>query len=83
MDGFDPAASFGPAVAAHYDDALRGDELAAVQFLAERAGVGPALEFAIRNRPNRSSARRHRITGRRDRAVTGHACCTAFPAGRR
>lgn len=47
MDKFDPATSFGPAVAAHYDDELRGDEPAAVQFLAERAGVGPALEFAI------------------------------------
>ena len=32
MKGFDPARSFGAAVAASYDDALRGDEGAAVQF---------------------------------------------------
>lgn len=47
MDGFDPATSFGPAVAAHYDDAPRGDEADAVRFLAELAWPGPALEFAI------------------------------------
>ena len=33
MDGFDPATSFGPAVAARYDDHLRGDESAAASFL--------------------------------------------------
>lgn len=47
MNGFDPAKSFGPDVAAHYDDSPRGDEEAAVSFLAEIAKQGPALEFAI------------------------------------
>jgi len=47
MDGFDPARSFGPEVAAHYDDVLRGDEDETVEFLAQQAGVGPALELAI------------------------------------
>jgi hypothetical protein len=47
MDGFDPATSFGPDVASRYDDAPRGDEDAACRFLAEVAGSGRALEFAI------------------------------------
>ncbi len=47
MKGFDPASSFGPDVAAHYDDLPRGDEEAAVAFLAQAAGGRPALEFAI------------------------------------
>ncbi|WP_277050440.1 class I SAM-dependent DNA methyltransferase [Ruania albidiflava] len=47
MDGFDPATSFGPDVAARYDNVLRGDEEQAVAFLAERAGAGPALELAV------------------------------------
>ncbi|MEM6571820.1 MAG: SAM-dependent methyltransferase, partial [Planctomycetota bacterium] len=47
MREFDPAASFGPDVAARYDDALRGDEEAAARFLADLAGDRPALEFAI------------------------------------
>ncbi|MPZ97282.1 MAG: methyltransferase domain-containing protein, partial [Propionibacteriales bacterium] len=47
MDGFDPANSFGPDVAARYDDDLRGDEAATVAFLSELAGDGPALELAI------------------------------------
>lgn len=47
MNEFDPATSFGPDVAAHYDDFPRGDEEAAVSFLAEIANQGPALEFAI------------------------------------
>lgn len=47
MKGFDPAASFGPAVAARYDDEPRGDEAEAVAFLAALAGDGPALELAI------------------------------------
>jgi SAM-dependent methyltransferase len=47
MKGFDPASSFGPEVAARYDDQPRGDETRAVDFLAELAGAGPALEFAI------------------------------------
>lgn len=47
MDGFDPATSFGPDVAARYDASPRGDESDAARFLADRAGEGPALEFAI------------------------------------
>src|SRR5262245_26131458 len=42
---FDPRESFGPRVAAAYDDGLRGDEDAAVAFLSKFGG--PALEFAI------------------------------------
>jgi predicted RNA methylase len=44
---FDPRSSFGPEVAATYDDVPRGDEAAAVARLAELAGEGPALELAI------------------------------------
>ncbi|WP_433556544.1 class I SAM-dependent DNA methyltransferase [Pseudonocardia xinjiangensis] len=44
---FDPRTSFGPRVAAVYDDVPLGDETAAVARLAELAGPGPALEFAI------------------------------------
>jgi SAM-dependent methyltransferase len=44
---FDPRTSFGPAVAATYDDTPRGDEAAAVARLAELAGDGPALELAV------------------------------------
>lgn len=47
MDGFDPMNSFGPDVAAEYDDHLRGDEDAAADFLAAHAGDGRALELAI------------------------------------
>lgn len=47
MDGFDPATSFGPDVAARYDDRPRGDEAVTVEFLAGLANGGPALEFAI------------------------------------
>ena len=47
MTTFDPASSFGPDVAAHYDDRPRGDETAAVAFLAQLAQGHPALEFAI------------------------------------
>lgn len=47
MDGFTPETSFGPDVAANYDDELRGDEDEAVDFLHELARGGPALEFAI------------------------------------
>jgi SAM-dependent methyltransferase len=47
MEDFDPATSFGPAVAAHYDDHPRGDETEAVAFLHERAHGGRALELAI------------------------------------
>jgi SAM-dependent methyltransferase len=44
---FDSRESFGPAVAARYDDAPRGDEGAAVARLAELAGEGPVLELAV------------------------------------
>lgn len=47
MHGFDPATSFGPDVAARYDDDLRGDEPETVDLLADLAGDGPALELAI------------------------------------
>ena len=47
MDGFDPMTSFGPDVAAEYDDDLRGDEDAAADLLAGLAGDGRALELAI------------------------------------
>src|SRR5690348_2520680 len=44
---FDPRTSFGPEVAAGYDDHPRGDEAAAVARLRALAGDGPALELAI------------------------------------
>lgn len=47
MQGFDPFSSFGPDVAARYDEDLRGDEDETVGLLTELAGEGPALEFAI------------------------------------
>jgi hypothetical protein len=47
MRGFDPLRAFGEAVAAEYDDDLRGDEAATVAFLAHVARGGPALELAI------------------------------------
>ncbi|MPZ52796.1 MAG: methyltransferase domain-containing protein [Acidimicrobiia bacterium] len=47
MEGFDPKTSFGPDVAASYDDALRGDEDETVEFLAGLAGFELALELAI------------------------------------
>ncbi|MFN8385873.1 MAG: class I SAM-dependent methyltransferase [Anaerolineales bacterium] len=47
MKDFDPAKSFGPDAAAHYDDDKRGDEESAAFFLAEFAKDGTALEFAI------------------------------------
>lgn len=47
MEGFDPFQSFGPDVAECYDEDLRGDEPETVDFLAEFAGGGPVLEFAI------------------------------------
>ena len=47
MDGFDPADSFGPDVAASYDRHERGDESEAAAFLAALAQGGSALEFAI------------------------------------
>ena len=47
MKRFNPASSFGATVAAHYDDAPRGDESAAVQFLQAISPTPSALEFAI------------------------------------
>lgn len=47
MKGFIPRESFGPDVAARYDDHARGDEIAATDFLATLAAEGPALELAI------------------------------------
>jgi SAM-dependent methyltransferase len=47
MKGFDPATSFGPDVAATYDEEPRGDEEAAVSFLSGLAQGRRALEFAI------------------------------------
>jgi SAM-dependent methyltransferase len=47
MKGYCPAISFDAAVAATFGDVMRGDENAAVAFLAALAGPGPALELAI------------------------------------
>ncbi|HKS01500.1 MAG TPA: class I SAM-dependent methyltransferase [Arthrobacter sp.] len=48
MGRFDPAQSFDADVAARYDDALRGDEADAVNFLADLVDDGgSALEFAV------------------------------------
>jgi hypothetical protein len=47
MKNYEPAMSFGNDVAAGYAHARRGDEDAAVAFLAGLAGGGPALELAI------------------------------------
>lgn len=47
MEGFHPVSSFGPEVAASYDDHPRGDEAAATAFLSELARGRRALEFAI------------------------------------
>jgi len=47
VKGYHPMRSFGREMADVYDDAPRGDEAAAVAFLAEQAGGGPALELAI------------------------------------
>ncbi len=47
MRNFDPAASFGKRVAAHYDEHLRGDEAETIEFLSQQARGGPVLELAI------------------------------------
>jgi SAM-dependent methyltransferase len=47
MKGYEPSMSFGEDVAEMYRDLQRGDELAAVAFLAQLAGPGPVLELAI------------------------------------
>jgi len=47
MENYEPILSFGEDTAEIYDDVNRGDELAAVAFLEQLAGGGPALELAI------------------------------------
>ena len=47
MPNYDPASFFGPEAARRYDDQPRGDEADAARLLAELAGEGAALEFAI------------------------------------
>jgi SAM-dependent methyltransferase len=47
MKGYKPIMSFGEDVAEMYRDVQRGDEMAAVSFLEQLAGHGPALELAI------------------------------------
>jgi SAM-dependent methyltransferase len=47
MQDYEPVMSFGADVATMYRDVQRGDEVAAVAFLAQLAGPGPALELAI------------------------------------
>lgn len=47
MKDYEPAMSFNAEVAREYRDIQRGDEGAAVAFLAQAAGEGPALELAI------------------------------------
>lgn len=47
MRGFDPMSSFGEAVAASYDETLRGDEAETVACLQRLAAGGPVLELAI------------------------------------
>lgn len=47
MKNYEPVMSFGQETAETYDDELRGDEAAAVEFLQELANGGPVLELAI------------------------------------
>jgi SAM-dependent methyltransferase len=47
VENYEPDMSFREDTAEIYDDEPRGDEEAAVAFLAELAGEGPALELAI------------------------------------
>jgi len=47
MKGYEPVMSFGEDVARSCRDVQRGDETAAVGFLEQLAGSGPALELAI------------------------------------
>jgi SAM-dependent methyltransferase len=47
MKGYEPIMSFGEDVAGMYGDVQRGDEMAAVAFLEQIAGRGPALELGI------------------------------------
>ena len=47
MKDYEPIMSFGEDVAKTYDEVQRGDEDAAVAFLEELAGGGPALKLAV------------------------------------
>jgi predicted RNA methylase len=47
MKDYEPIMSFGEDVSEMYRDLQRGDEIAAVEFLAQLADHGPALELAI------------------------------------
>jgi SAM-dependent methyltransferase len=47
VERYEPRMSFGEEAAETYDETPRGDEAAAVAFLAHLAGDGPALELAI------------------------------------
>jgi SAM-dependent methyltransferase len=47
MKGYEPIMSFGEDVAEMYRDVQRGDEMAAVTFLEQMAGRGPALELGV------------------------------------
>ena len=47
MKNYTPVMTFDETVAKSYDNFPRGDEEAAVAFLADLAGDGPALELAI------------------------------------
>ena len=47
MKNYEPVMSFGEDVAEMYGAVQRGDEVAAVAFLAKLAGRGPALELAV------------------------------------
>jgi SAM-dependent methyltransferase len=47
VERYKPAMSFDEDVARSYDKGLRGDEKAAVAFLKDAAGGGPALELAV------------------------------------
>ena len=47
MKDYQPSISFGPNEAKAYRDIQRGDEAAAVDFLQQLAGQGPALELGI------------------------------------
>ena len=47
MKDYEPIMSFGDDASELYRDLQRGDEVAAVEFLARLAGNGPALELAI------------------------------------
>ena len=47
MKNFDPLTTFNEEVSRRYDQELRGDETETVAFLADLAGGGTALEFAV------------------------------------